>query len=312
MAGIRAASGLLRRHPVRRPSARPAPVPVPPLPPSRRQGLGRQTWLHRGGGRRVSRLAAAAADAVPAPEVLLRCLLPSSSATARFAAALWRCGLGTRRGDVLLLRGDVGAGKSSLARALIRAAHDDPWLPVPSPTYTLQQSYTEYAAPDPSAPAIHHFDLYRLDRSSPLFVDRLGLADCFRDGVCLVEWAERLAELDARRASEAGTPGGPAYAPEVALDVGIEAVATGQEAGDAWLLASTGFDARRAREAGWEDPMDDGSGDTRPRVVTLSGVGEWGPRWGERVRALEQEIAAAQADLHAADQAAPRVIHGEA
>ena len=279
MAGIRAASGLLR------PTAR-----------SPRLQCAQSPCRFR----RVS-LAALGSGAVGA-EVLLRCLVPSASATAALATALWRSGVGSR-GDVILLRGEVGAGKSSLARALIRAAYDDPFLPVPSPTYTLEQRYTDYASRGSDAPAIHHYDLYRLDRSSPLFVDRIGLSDSFRSGVCLVEWAERLEDFDQRSTAEGVT--GPAYAPEVALDVGIETVT---ESEDEWLLRSTGFDARGARKAGWEDPLDDGSGDTRPRVVTLSGVGSWEPRWREVVETLAADVRSAQSRLQPTEAAAPRVI----
>ncbi len=61
-------------------------------------------------------------------------------------------------GDVILLRGPLGAGKSALARAFLRAASGDPALEVPSPTFTLVQSY-----PLPGGVVAHHYDLYRLD-----------------------------------------------------------------------------------------------------------------------------------------------------
>ncbi len=62
-----------------------------------------------------------------------------------------------RAGDVLALSGDLGAGKTTLARGLIRALAGDPGLDVPSPTFTLVQAY-ETRVP------VHHFDLYRLSR----------------------------------------------------------------------------------------------------------------------------------------------------
>ena len=67
---------------------------------------------------------------------------------------------------MLALSGDLGAGKTTLARGLIRAMAGDPGLDVPSPTFTLVQSY-ETRVP------VHHFDLYRL--SSPAELDELGL-----------------------------------------------------------------------------------------------------------------------------------------
>ena len=87
-----------------------------------------------------------------------------------------------RAGDAIALKGDLGAGKSTLARALIRALADDIGLEVPSPTFTLVQSY-ETRVP------VHHFDLYRL--SSPDELDELGLDDALVQGAALIEWPER-------------------------------------------------------------------------------------------------------------------------
>ena len=90
--------------------------------------------------------------------------------------------LALRAGDVLALKGDLGAGKSTLARALIRALADDADLDVPSPTFTLVQSY------DTRIP-VHHFDLYRL--SSAAEIDELGFEEALAQGAALVEWPER-------------------------------------------------------------------------------------------------------------------------
>ena len=90
------------------------------------------------------------------------------------------------RGDVILLSGPLGAGKSHLARAFIRArlhrAED-----VPSPTFTLVQTYEH---PDGD---IWHADLYRL--SHPDEVIELGLDEAFTTEICLVEWPDRLGTL---------------------------------------------------------------------------------------------------------------------
>ena len=86
---------------------------------------------------------------------------------------------------MLALSGDLGAGKTTLARALIRAMAGDPALEVPSPTFTLVQSY-EGRVP------IHHFDLYRL--TSPEELDELGLDEALSDGAALIEWPERAGE----------------------------------------------------------------------------------------------------------------------
>jgi len=87
-----------------------------------------------------------------------------------------------RLGDVLLLKGALGAGKSTLARAVIRTLADDAGLEVPSPTFTLVQAY------DTRVP-IRHFDLYRL--SSPDELEELGLEEALQDAATLVEWPER-------------------------------------------------------------------------------------------------------------------------
>jgi tRNA threonylcarbamoyl adenosine modification protein YjeE len=88
-------------------------------------------------------------------------------------------------GDVLALKGDLGAGKSTLARALIRALADDAGLDVPSPTFTLVQSYGTRVP-------IHHFDLYRLTSADEL--GELGFDEALAEGVALVEWPERALE----------------------------------------------------------------------------------------------------------------------
>ena len=93
-------------------------------------------------------------------------------------------------GDVVALHGPLGAGKSHLARAVIRARLAEPDAEVPSPSYTLVNIYQ---AEDSE---IWHADLYRLD---PEELDELGLADAPRTGILLVEWAERWPGLPARR-----------------------------------------------------------------------------------------------------------------
>jgi tRNA threonylcarbamoyl adenosine modification protein YjeE len=89
--------------------------------------------------------------------------------------------LALKAGDCLALSGDLGAGKSTVARALIRAVADDAELEVPSPTFTLVQLY-EIRIP------IAHFDLYRLGDASEL--DELGFEESLSSGICLVEWPE--------------------------------------------------------------------------------------------------------------------------
>lgn len=89
-----------------------------------------------------------------------------------------------RAGDTLALSGELGAGKTVLARALIRAlAAPEPVAEVPSPTYTLVQSYQAGGV------TVHHFDLYRLGDRDEL--GELGWDDALAEGICLVEWPDR-------------------------------------------------------------------------------------------------------------------------
>lgn len=106
--------------------------------------------------------------------------LPDPAATDRLARAM-ASRLGP--GDVLLLDGEIGAGKSHFARALIRVL-TRPDEEVPSPTFTLVQTY------DAPGFEIWHADLYRL--SHPDEAHELGLLEAFETALCLVEWPERL------------------------------------------------------------------------------------------------------------------------
>ncbi|MBL4891638.1 MAG: tRNA (adenosine(37)-N6)-threonylcarbamoyltransferase complex ATPase subunit type 1 TsaE [Rhizobiaceae bacterium] len=91
-----------------------------------------------------------------------------------------------KAGDCLGLRGDLGAGKSTLARAIIRHLADDLELEVPSPTYTLEQVYA-------TTPAIHHFDFYRL--GDPSEVMELGLDEALQNAVAIIEWPQNAEEM---------------------------------------------------------------------------------------------------------------------
>ena len=112
---------------------------------------------------------------------------PNETATERLAARLAiRMNSGGRPGDVIALEGDLGAGKTTFARAFIRAlAGDD--IEVPSPTFTLVQSYDTPAGP------VFHFDLYRL--AAPEEAWEIGIEDAFAEGISLIEWPGRLGAL---------------------------------------------------------------------------------------------------------------------
>jgi tRNA threonylcarbamoyladenosine biosynthesis protein TsaE len=93
-----------------------------------------------------------------------------------------------RAGDMVALQGTLGAGKTALARALIRFLLKNPQEEVPSPTFTLVQMYD---APDFT---LWHFDLYRLAEEERDVLE-LGWEEARRGGVALVEWPERLGGL---------------------------------------------------------------------------------------------------------------------
>jgi tRNA threonylcarbamoyladenosine biosynthesis protein TsaE len=104
-------------------------------------------------------------------------MLASEADTAAVGAALAAV---LRAGDVVALHGDLGAGKSTFARAVLHALGWDG--DVPSPTFTLVQPYDELPVP------VWHVDLYRLD--NPSEADALGLFET--DAALLIEWPERL------------------------------------------------------------------------------------------------------------------------
>ena len=115
-------------------------------------------------------------------EAMLVIQLPDEAATAVFAA---RIAAVAAAGDIIALKGDLGAGKTSFARAFIRARGSGE--AVPSPTFTLVQVY------DLPPAAIWHFDLYRLN--SPNEAWELGIEDAFSEAISLIEWPERLGSL---------------------------------------------------------------------------------------------------------------------
>ena len=139
--------------------------------------------------------------------------LPCLAATDALAASVAAL---ARTGDSILLQGELGAGKSVFARAFLRTASGDPTLEVPSPTFTLVQSYHTQIGP------VHHFDLWRLN--GPGGLAELGWEEA-RDGIVLLEWPDRLGVLR------------PADALTVALHL-------------------TGADSRRAVLSGWPDRLD--------------------------------------------------------
>ncbi|WP_421996889.1 tRNA (adenosine(37)-N6)-threonylcarbamoyltransferase complex ATPase subunit type 1 TsaE [Reyranella sp.] len=110
--------------------------------------------------------------------------LPDEAATERLGASLARR---LRPRDVVALRGGLGAGKTTLVRAILRAAAGDPALIVPSPTFTLVEVY------DTRRGVFWHFDLYRLETPEQAY--ELGWEEARADGIALVEWADRLGPL---------------------------------------------------------------------------------------------------------------------
>jgi tRNA threonylcarbamoyladenosine biosynthesis protein TsaE len=118
-----------------------------------------------------------------APPTPLRRDLPTQAATDALATSVAAL---ARPGDAILLDGPFGAGKTTFARAFLRAATADPTLEVPSPSFTLVQTYETALGP------VHHFDLWRLD--GPAALAELGWDDARAD-IVLVEWPQRLGDL---------------------------------------------------------------------------------------------------------------------
>jgi tRNA threonylcarbamoyladenosine biosynthesis protein TsaE len=129
--------------------------------------------------------------------------LPDEAATARLARSLAAL---ARNGDVIALVGELGSGKTAFARAFINALPrpeaapertrehaqeraQEPVEPeeVPSPTFTLLQTYERAPAP------VWHFDLYRLARPDEVY--ELGFEEALGDGILVIEWPERLGPL---------------------------------------------------------------------------------------------------------------------
>jgi len=106
--------------------------------------------------------------------------LADESETAAFAAEIASMLL---PGDVVALSGGLGSGKTTFARAVVRAIVGNPALEVPSPTFTLVQSYVGGRLP------VHHMDLYRVAGAHEL--EEIGLDDALADGAVVVEWPER-------------------------------------------------------------------------------------------------------------------------
>ena len=142
--------------------------------------------------------------------------LADEADTARLGARLARA---LEPGDLVLLFGDLGAGKTTLARAVIEALTGE--RDAPSPTYTLVQTYDAR----PGWP-LAHADLYRLEDEAEL--DELGLEDMLDHGAALVEWPDRA----------------PSWRPERRLEVRLSGGGAG-----ARTAVLTGFDA-------WEDRLD--------------------------------------------------------
>ncbi|MDB5444903.1 MAG: hypothetical protein JWQ97_220 [Phenylobacterium sp.] len=106
--------------------------------------------------------------------------LADEAATQRLGAAI---AAALQPGEAVCLSGPLGAGKSTLARALVRAL-TAPDEEVPSPTFTLAQFY------EGARLKVAHFDLYRL--SSPDEAYEIGLDEALEDGAAVIEWPERL------------------------------------------------------------------------------------------------------------------------
>ncbi|MGQ0741655.1 MAG: tRNA (adenosine(37)-N6)-threonylcarbamoyltransferase complex ATPase subunit type 1 TsaE [Alphaproteobacteria bacterium] len=115
--------------------------------------------------------------------------LKDEAATADLGAAIARS---LKRGDAVLLKGELGSGKTTLARAILRALGVREYIP--SPSFTMMQSY------ETPGLTVRHFDLFRILGSGEL--QELGIDDALLEGAVLVEWPERAGELEPGEALE--------------------------------------------------------------------------------------------------------------
>lgn len=114
----------------------------------------------------------------------LRIELTDETASERLAAGL---AMLAGKGDLIALEGDLGAGKTTIARSFIRTLADNPALEVPSPTFTLVQTY------ELGDTSVAHMDFYRLQE--PTEIDELGIEEALDAGTVIVEWPSRAADL---------------------------------------------------------------------------------------------------------------------
>jgi tRNA threonylcarbamoyladenosine biosynthesis protein TsaE len=136
--------------------------------------------------------------------------LPDETVTAALAVRIAALAV---PGDIIALKGDLGTGKTTFARAFIRACGNQD--EVPSPTFTLVQIY------DAGLTVIWHFDLYRI--RAPEAAWELGIEDAFIAGISLIEWPERLGPLLPQRRLELSFAfGDEPSARRVAIDPGKE------------------------------------------------------------------------------------------
>ena len=147
--------------------------------------------------------------------------LADLGATEAFAAHLCQY---LRHGDLVALQGELGVGKTAIARQIIRTLSERPGEEVASPTFNL---VLIYAFPRVT---IWHFDLYRI--KAPEETWEIGLEDALAEGIALVEWPNRL---------------GP-YLPEDRIDIGLTYDGTGRTA------EVVGRGAFKDRVRGWQAP----------------------------------------------------------
>ncbi len=162
----------------------------------------------------------------------IRLDLPDEAATRALAV---RLAAHARAGDVIGLKGPLGAGKTTFARAFIAARAalsgvevDD----VPSPTFTLVQTY-DFPGDPALSPTVFHVDLYRIE--NPDETIELGLEDAFASGICLIEWSERLGRFLPRSRIELTLAPGATESARIAEIVGF------------------GVGNKRLKEAGYND-----------------------------------------------------------
>lgn len=139
-----------------------------------------------------------------------------------------------KTGDSILLKGDLGAGKTCFARGLIRSKLEENDLIITSPSYLIDNTYSFFE--NNKACMIHHMDLYRLPTGTDLSF--IGIPNIYNSCICIIEWPQRIAESDM-----------PESYIDIRISIGGDEIRTASinPVGDVWVSRLLGTDLLRMK-----------------------------------------------------------------